>query len=214
MSAKKEHRFEPYFYNRYVLDGKYDIPMLEKQDVDLKELKLIRFSDIIKNETRDLDATVHFFAHDDEFDEVWKKPSSYIDEIGQYKQTLAPDFSLYTNMAVSLQIFNTFRNRWLGCYWQEHGITVIPTIGWSNEDSFEFCFCGVEKRSTVAVSTLGSYDIEQEYRKGFMKLCEIIQPESVICYAKPFQWMYEMTELIEVPYVANKRTAPALKGVV
>jgi hypothetical protein len=78
MSAVKEHTFESYFVNRYVLDGKFDLPTLEKQDIDLDDLKLIRFSDIVKRETRDTDATVHFFIHDDEFDEVWKNPPPHI----------------------------------------------------------------------------------------------------------------------------------------
>jgi hypothetical protein len=208
MSKKQEHRLEPYLVSRYVMDGKYDMPTLEKQAVDLDALKLIRFSDIVKRETRDRDATVHFFIYDDEYDEVWRKPDSYIDELAQYRQVLTTDFSLYINMSLAMQIFNTYRNRWLGCYWQEKGLTVIPTVGWSDEWSFEFCFDGIQEGAVVAVSTLGSYDIESTYMKGFRQMCDKIKPGKVICYAKPFDAMLELADVIEVPYIVDARIAP------
>jgi hypothetical protein len=190
------------------MDGKYDMPTLEKQDIDLTDLKLIRFSDIVKKETRDKDATIHFFIYDDEFDEVWRDPDAYVDELAQYKQAITTDFSLYTNMSLAMQIFNTYRNRWLGCYWQEKGLTVIPSVSWSDEWSFEFCFDGIQEGAVVAVSTLGCYDIKSAYMTGFELMCEKIRPEKVICYAKPFDAMRELVDIIEVPYVSDARIAP------
>jgi hypothetical protein len=190
------------------MDGKYDMPTLEKQNIDFDSLKLIRFSDIVKKETKDMDATVHFFIYDDEFDEVWRHPDAYIGELVQYKQVITTDFSLYTNMSLAMQIFNTYRNRWLGCYWQEKGLTVIPSVGWGDEWSFEFCFDGIQEGAVVAVSTLGCYDIEPAYMTGFGLMCEKIKPEKVICYAKPFDAMLELANIIEVPYIANARVAP------
>jgi hypothetical protein len=208
MSAAKEHKLEPYLVSRYVMDGKYDMPMLEKQSIDLADLKFIRFSDIVKNETKDTNATVHFFIYDDEFDEVWRSPASYIDELAQYRQVISTDFSIYTNMSLAMQIFNVYRNRWLGCYWQERGLTVIPSVSWSDEWSYEFCFDGIQQGAVVVVSTLGSYDIEPLYMEGFRRMCEKIKPEKVICYAKPFDAMLELADLIEIPYVVDARIAP------
>jgi hypothetical protein len=208
MSDKREHKLEPYLISRYVMDGKFDMPTLEKQAVDLHNLKLIRFSDVIKNETKDKDATVHFFIYDDEFDEVWRKPEGYVKELGQYKQVITTDFSLYTNMSLAMQIFNTYRNRWLGCFWQEKGLTVIPSVGWSDEWSYEFCFDGIQEGAIVALSTLGSYDIEPVYMDGFRQMCEKLKPEAVICYAKPFDSMLDLANVIEIPYVADARIAP------
>ncbi|MDR3363641.1 MAG: DUF4417 domain-containing protein [Clostridiales Family XIII bacterium] len=209
MKTKDEHTLEPYFYNQYYLDGKYDVPMVRKQKIDLGKLKLIRFSTIVKNETRDTDATIHFFEYDDRFDGVWKNPPAYLAEIKQYRQIMTPDFSMYTDMALSLQIFNTFRNRWLGAYWQENGMSVIPTISWSNDWSYEFCFDGVEKGSCVAVSTLGCQDVKKQFMAGFAKMCERIEPQTVICYAMPFDEMRDMANVMAVPYLRNTRIAPA-----
>ena len=35
----------------------------------------------------------------------------------------------------------------------DKGIRVIPTVNWGLENTFDFCFNGIEKGSTVAVST-------------------------------------------------------------
>jgi hypothetical protein len=72
MSKSSLHTIESYFANGYKVAGKFDLPVIRKQQIDLDDLKLIRFSNIIKDETKDLDATVHFFEPDECFDEVWK----------------------------------------------------------------------------------------------------------------------------------------------
>jgi hypothetical protein len=203
---------EFYFKDKFTSYGNYDFPLIFKQEIALANLELIRFSSIIKDEYRDLDATVHFFEDDERFDEVWKNPDAYIGEIAQYRQALSPNFSLYVNMPRVLQIFNTFRSRWLGAFWQEAGLTVIPTITWGDKTSYEFCFDAVEHGSVVAVSTLGCTDVEWLFLKGFAEMCERIEPECVICYNKPFERMGEVARIIEVPYSRTKRTMAAVKG--
>ena len=34
-------------------------------------------------------------------------------------------------------------------------MTVIPSVGWAEEETFEFCFRGIEKHGTVSVSSVG-----------------------------------------------------------
>jgi hypothetical protein len=131
-------------------------------------------------------------------------------ELAQYAQVMAPNFSVYVNMPKVLQIFNTFRSRWLGAYWQESGLVVIPTITWGDRSSYEFCFDSVEHGSTVAVSTLGCADVEWLYLKGFAKMCSRIEPERVVCHNKPFLRMHKSAEIIEVPYERTKRVAAAI----
>ena len=200
---------EFYFKDTYTTYGSFDFPLIQKQDVVLADLKLIRFSSIVKDEKKDFDATVHFFEDDDRFDETWKNHESYIGEIAQYRQTLTPNFSVYVNMPRALQIFNTFRSRWLGAYWQDSGLTVIPTITWGDKTSYEFCFDSVEKGSVVAVSTLGCADVEWLFLKGFAQMCARLEPEKVICYNKPFSRMHELASIIEVPYSRKSRTTSA-----
>lgn len=88
---------------------------------------------------------MHFFEYDDCFDEVFKRPEKYVERLKQYKQVLSPDFSLYLDMSLALQIYNTFRNRWCAAFWQTQGLTVVPTIGWTDKYSSEWCYDAVEK---------------------------------------------------------------------
>ena len=95
---------------------------------------------------------------------------------------------MYLEMNPTMQLYNTFRNRWCGAYWASKGIRVIPTINWGDVSSFDFCFCGVEKGSTVAVSTYmasahnNHADQKAWFMKGYNEMLNRIQPEKVICY--------------------------------
>jgi hypothetical protein len=209
MAKTAAHTIESYFINDYRVDGRFDLPLIRRQRVALDNLKLIRFSSIVRDETKDRDATVHFFEPDERFDEVWKNPEGYLAELGQYRQLMTPDFSLYSDMPLVLQLMNTHRSRWCGAYWQEHGLTVIPTVSWSDEWSFDFCFDGIEYGSVVAVSTLGTKDCRQGFMAGFSEMCKAIDPEVVICYDEPFKEMYSFVDVIEVPYRRNQRIASA-----
>jgi len=190
--------------------GYYEMPLLEKQDIDVSELRLIRFSSIVKNETRDFDATVHFFEKDEKFDEVWGRPEAYLDELRQYRQVMTPDFSLYANWPVPVQMFNTFRSRWCGWYWQQHGLIVIPTVSWALRESFRFCFAGVPPCTTVAVSTVGCRDSEKGFMAGYRQMLKVLDPTCVINYGEPFDAMDGLAPLVVVPYRRTARVAPRL----
>lgn len=80
-------------------------------------------------------------------------------------------------------------------YLAEKGIKVIPTVSWGLENTFDFCFNGIEKGSTVAVSTYmvsehGSHKDQKElFLKGYNEMFKRIEPELVICYNTPFPEM-------------------------
>ncbi len=94
-----------------------------------------------------------------------------------------------------MQIYNTFRNRWCGAYWASKGVRVIPSVSWGNENTFEFCFDGIEKGSTVAVSTYmvsehnNRSNQKEFFLKGYNEMLKQIEPEIIICYNEPFSEM-------------------------
>lgn len=67
-----------------------------------------------------------------------------------------PDFSMYSDLPLAIQIYNTFRRRWCGAFWQEQGLNVIPSVCWGTSESYDFCFEGIEKGSIVAVLSFGN----------------------------------------------------------
>ena len=133
------------------------------------------------------DCGIHFFLDDYQFMRLWNNPERYVYFLKKFNCVLSPDFSLYADYPTALQIYNHYRKHWLAAYWQMYGIEVIPTICWSDEKSFEWCFDGEPKHSTVAVSSIGTQNnktAKELFLKGYNEMMKHLQPETVIFYGK------------------------------
>ena len=142
----------------YPSSSKYGIPDIKAPTVE--ELPappetLIPYNIRVRSALRYADAAMHFFLDDYRFELCWSKPILTLSRVTQAQLAFTPDFSLYSDFPRAAQIWNTYRNRWLGAYWQSNGLQIIPTIAWSTPDSYDFCFDGVEYGSPVAVSVQG-----------------------------------------------------------
>ncbi len=172
-----------------------NIPKFEAKPGDFDNLLLIGFDKTHLEDNNHLDRMVHFFLYDYRFERVWKNPDNDIEKLSRYRAVLSPDFSMYLEMAPVMQIYNVFRNRWCGAYWASKGLRVIPSVNWGDESTFEFCFQGIEKGSTVAVSTyMASESDHHEAQKewfmaGYNEMLRQIEPERIICYNTPFPEM-------------------------
>lgn len=175
--------------NEYRGVGKYDIPLVCKQTVDLNKIRFLDYTKAKVDDIKNADKTLHFFMHDWKFDKVYDKPYDEIEKLKQYYALLTPDFSLFTDMPLALQIESVFKNRWCGAYWQSQGLRVIPTVAWGDERTFDFCFDGIEQGSIVAVCTYFRENCENDFMPGYNKMLEKIKPSAVICYDEPFAAM-------------------------
>ena len=54
--------------------GKYDIPLVRKQRIDLDKIKFLDYTKAKINDGENAHKTVHFFMHDWKFDKVYDKP--------------------------------------------------------------------------------------------------------------------------------------------
>lgn len=84
-----------------------------------------------------------------------------------------------------MQIYNHYRKHWLGAFWEDNGIEVIPTICWSDEKSFKWCFDGEPKGGTVAVSSIGTQNdnaAKAAFISGYEVMCEKLRPETILFY--------------------------------
>jgi hypothetical protein len=126
----------------------------------------------------------HFFLDDYRFERVWNRPSVYVPMLSRFPVVLTPDFSLYIDWPFSINLWNVYRSRWLGRYWQEHGITVVPTVGWAGASSFTFCFQGIPPGSTVALSPpdVRSGDVLYRFLAGFREMLRQVRPKAIWCY--------------------------------
>lgn len=169
-------RFSPNTY------GEYNIPVIEPTNAVYTDFIGFNYAKTEKNKG---DKAVHFFLDDYQFSRVWTYPDTYIQMLKQFSCVLSPDFSLYTDFPVAMQIYNHYRKHWLAAYWQHHGITVIPTICWSDERSFNWCFDGEPVGGTVAVSSVGTQNdkqVKEAFMLGYNAMLDRLRPETIIFY--------------------------------
>ncbi|MDE5883920.1 MAG: DUF4417 domain-containing protein [Oscillospiraceae bacterium] len=195
-----KYRTNPLFLRNQFSEfsGKLGIPVIPKPNLipkDLHQLRLLRFDQVKNDHAKHRNRMVHFFLYDYLFEKVWLNPENFVKMLFPYRGLLSPDFSMYIEMPSAIQLYNTFRNRWCGAYFAEKGLRVIPTVSWGEENSFDFCFEGIEKGSAVAVSTYmfhahGNHADQKElFMAGYREMLRRIELEYIICYSEPFPEM-------------------------
>lgn len=132
---------------------------------------------------------VHFFLDDYRFETMWTQPERSLARVIKVGMALTPDFSLYPEMPRITQMWNIYRSRWCGAWMSAAGVRVIPTVGWSDEASYEYAFLGLSG-GTVAISTVGivrASSVEQgRFVSGYEAMVAAVTPKQVIIYGKRF----------------------------
>lgn len=193
--------------------GEGDMPIIARED--LPELSgVLSFHEIRQGDPKAKDESllIHFFKDDYLFNKLYEKPDTKhsmdkIKQLAQYSAVCSPDFSLYPEMPLPVQEFQIFKNRWCGAHWQSLGLHVFPTVTWGDEKSYSFCFSGIEKNSTVVVSTVGCRTSPNEFLRGYNRMLEVVHPETIICYGTPFCDMEG--NIISFPYATFRKEASA-----
>lgn len=147
---------------------------------------------------------IHFYVDDYQFERIWNNPDKYIDVLSEYECILSPDFSLYMDMPMAMKIWNIYRSRMIGQYYQSKGIKVIPTMSWAEKETFEFCFKGIPEHSIVSVSTVGvkrDKDALQIWYDGMDEMIKQIKPSTILVYGGKLDYDYGD---IKVIYFENK----------
>lgn len=130
-----------------------------------------------------------FFLDDYKFEVLWKDPEPRVEKLREYRAIISPQFSMYTEMPVAVQIHQIFKSRWCGAYFQSKGLQVIPSLVWGEADTFWFSFDGIDEGSVVAVSTVGMRTEKPLFMAGYKEMLRRIKPKAIICYGDPFEEM-------------------------
>ena len=188
--------------------GFYGIPeMLPTQTVGDKMLRFMDWQEIDNPQ----DYIAHFYYDDYKFISAWREPDKYVERLKQFKAVVSPDFSLYTDFPRALQILSCYRRQWCGAYWQSLGIDVIPDVVWGDKESFAYCFDGIPKGGTVAVSSVGvKRDNEWNNKSGDMfkaeyyEMLKRLEPTTILFYGDMIDGLEG--NIIQIPsYYAQKR---------
>lgn len=170
------------FINIMTFNGKYDMPVIKKEEIELKS-ETVSFN----NRNQKKCVALHFFIDDYQFDRIWNNPEQYISLLSKYEYICSPDYSLYLDFPKALQIYNTYKKQFLGALFQAYGIKVVPTVSWSDESSYEWCFDGIEQGSCVACSSVGcmkNKEAKEIFINGFKVMVNKILPSKILMVGK------------------------------
>ena len=110
--------------NQFYMVGKYNMPLIKKDEIDFDNFDLIQITKTQIENNENAHKTVHFFTYDWLFDNVYDKADKAIEKLEKYYALMTPDFSIYEDMPLPIQMYNAFKNRWCGAYWQSLGLNL------------------------------------------------------------------------------------------
>lgn len=183
-------------------DNFWEMPIIKNDNYIPTDLVGFNYAKSSKDKSKG----IHFYLDDYQFERLWNKPEDYIDLLKQYDCILSPDFSLYMDMPMPMKIWNVYRSRQLGKFYQDHGIKVIPTISWAEDKTFDFAFEGVPKGSIVSISTIGvksDKNALEVWKNGVDELIKRIEPSTILIYGGKVDYDYGDINII---YFDNKVT--------
>jgi len=154
---------------------------------------------------RSLDFTksiLHFFTQDVRFEPFWTKADQWVSKFLNIKlmAMVGPDYSVYRNMPIAVQVHQIYRIRWLMRYVQESGIPIIPNIPWSFSDTFqgegsfealtdlylaglpEYCPTIMFQYQTGSDQYQASSALVEESHEYLKEVIRRLNPDTIICY--------------------------------
>lgn len=167
--------------------GKYEFPIIH--GTSKIPDNLVSFSKCEKVSDTE-NSTIHFYEYDEKFVHVLdnkKRLERKLETFRRFQSVILPDYSIYRDMPLAMQIFHTYKSHSIGNYLTRHGIKIIPNVRWGDERTYDFAFDGIEKWAIVSVGVQGGYrdsNSKLYFEKGFMKMLEVLEPETILCYGK------------------------------
>ena len=185
--AMQHNVFENQDVMMFPINNYYGIPeLMPTQTTGDKFLRFMDWKEIEDPENY----IAHFYYDDYKFMSAWREPEKYLEKLSQFKAVVCPDFSSYTDFPIVLQILRAYRRNWCGAFWQYYGIDVIPDVQWGDtEESYNWCFEGIPKNATVALSSVGVAGKKEWngkegdwFKKGFDEMMNRLNPSTILWY--------------------------------
>ena len=131
--------------------------------------------------------TLGFYIDDYKFEQIWTDAVKYVEEFATFGwgAVIAPDFSVWRDDPLALQIFNTYRARWCARYWQEAGVKVIPSLNFGDERTHGWIFKGYPRNApvvSVQCRTTRGDKGKAYFLKGAAAALEELKPQTLIVY--------------------------------
>jgi len=140
------------------------------------------------------DATMFFFEEDEAFEGMWNRKIESVSRLLEYGwgQVACPDFSCYRDAPKIMKMYQYYRQMYMGRYFQEAGLNVIPSLVNLDERDHEWMLSGIPNNApVVACQVLTVYNkfTKQEgheerscFHKAINFAVETIEPQCIIFY--------------------------------
>lgn len=137
---------------------------------------------------------VGFYCYDDYFENWWHTPERYIGKVinSGIKYIITPDFTLDSDEPRAYALWELYRSRWLGRYFQECGLRVIPNIGWRDGDQDfleKYVLKTLPKGLPMVAIQLQTIDPDtvkgglDQYVESINSVFRVLKPEGALLYA-------------------------------
>lgn len=173
-------------FNSFMLSGSDYEGFLEIPKVDgINEVPddLVSFSKI--QASGDYSKWIHPYEHDYVIERIWKYPQKYLPIIKKYAGIISPDFSLYRDMPLIMQIYNIFRSRMIARWLQDNGVKVIINVRFGDRRTYKIACMGIPKHCTIAIGTHGTMKFREDRKvleEGVAFVLKELEPNVLIIY--------------------------------
>lgn len=193
--------FHAYMVKNAIFDGEEEIPCVKATDT--VPTRLVPFSCAMKE--KDHSGFISFYEHDDKIERLWNNPLKYLPILRQFDGVITPDYSLYYDLPLVMQKWNTYRGKAVGAWLNDNGIPTIPNVRWGDERTYELACLGVEHNATIAIGTHGcikSKEYKQKFIKGFDYVIQRLQPKTIIVYGRAPNYIFSLARLLGAEVVS------------
>ena len=200
LRMERQFNIEKFDENR--AEGMFQMPILKGVDFVPSELKGFNYA----KSSKEFDFGIHFYIDDYQFERIWNDPCRYIDLLSQFECVLTPHYSVYSDMAFPIRVYNTYRSKLLGQMMQDAGLIVIPTVYWGWEDTYDYEFDGLPENSTLSIYTMNWDNTEENKElneKGLRELIKRKSPKRLLIYSNGKEIDFDFGD-IEVIYYKNE----------
>lgn len=131
-----------------------------------------------------------FYTDDYRFENIWNECVATIEQVVPLKPlaAVAPDFSLWSDTPLIVQVWQVYRARWISRFWQEAGVRIIPSLATStNPHCYDFAFLGFPKRPSLMAMQMraGGVKTKQHHEanvRDVATLIERVNPMRLVIY--------------------------------
>lgn len=154
------------------------------------EAKSIYKKRIGKNSSFKDDSFVCFYIDDQKFDGtragIWAQPHRSLEILSHFRGIVTPDFSTYQDFPYPVKLYNTYRMRAFGHWCGRNGLEVINNVRWGTEETYGYCFDGIEKDSIIIIGTVGGSPRKvldrPRFERGLDELIKRLEPKTILTY--------------------------------